>query len=280
LNTGHTVDGLSSGALTINGVGIGAVAAGANDGQVAEGLVSRINEKTAEHGVTATLSGLVSGRRSIELSHTSGGAIALTTAPGLDPGILTFFATASPFGVSVPHNSGNVLQGPFFQHPSGWLESRTVGEELRFSFVGDRVQWWAHKFDYGGTGHIYIDGVYQETVDFDHPFAWSPPQVIFERTGLSYGRHEIKLVVADGWNYMHRIEFGGSGAGAQVATRALGLPWTPGDEPPEVKNGIAAGALTLNGIAIDAVGAGANNDEIVNELLLRINAQTAIPAKE
>lgn len=277
LSTGHTVDGLSAGALTINGVGIGAVAAGTNDGQIAEGLVSRINEKTAEHGVTAALSGLVSGRRSIELSHASGGAIALTTDPGLDPGILTFFATASPFGVSVPYNSGNLLHGPFFQHPSDWLESQKVGEELSFSFVGDRVQWWGHKFPYGGTGHIYIDGVYQETVDFYHPDgSQSAERLIFERTGLPYGRHEIKLVVAEGWNYMKRIEFGGSGAGAQVATRALGLPWTPGDEPPEVKNGIAAGALTLNGTSIDAVGAGANTDEILDELLARINEKTAM----
>jgi flagellar hook-associated protein 2 len=67
----------------------------------------------------------------------------------------------------------------------------------------------------------------------------------------------------------------GQGA-APVVTRMLGNNWIPGDEPPEVRNGIAAGALTVNGIAIDAVGAGANNDEIVNELLLRINAQTAM----
>jgi flagellar hook-associated protein 2 len=67
----------------------------------------------------------------------------------------------------------------------------------------------------------------------------------------------------------------GQGA-APVVTRMLGNYWTPGDEPPEVRNGIAAGALTVNGIAIDAVGAGANSDEIVNELVTRINGKTAM----
>ena len=71
------------------------------------------------------------------------------------------------------------------------------------------------------------------------------------------------------------VDRDGQGA-APVVTRMLGNYWTPGDEPPEVRNGIAAGALTVNGIAIDAVGAGANSDEIVNELITRINGKTAM----
>lgn len=71
------------------------------------------------------------------------------------------------------------------------------------------------------------------------------------------------------------VDRDGQGA-APVVTRMLGNNWTPGAEPPEVRNGIAAGALTVNGIAIDAVGAGANSDEIVNELLTRINEKTAM----
>jgi len=101
---GSTVDpgagpgnAIAGGALTVNGVSIGSVAGGANDGAVADNLVAAINAKSSETGVTASrvddLNDDGTGDDSaIVLTNRTGAAITVTANSSVDADITTFFA--------------------------------------------------------------------------------------------------------------------------------------------------------------------------------------------
>ena len=106
-------DGIAAGALTINGVSIGAVASGASNDNVASNLVTAINALSSQHGVTATfvtdLDGTGAGANGrIVLSNTTGGAISVTANTTVDGGIGSFFAAGST-AVGAGQNGAIVL---------------------------------------------------------------------------------------------------------------------------------------------------------------------------
>lgn len=72
-----------------------------------------------------------------------------------------------------------------------------TGAELTFSFTGTAVQWIALMDQYSGQARVTIDGV-SEVVDtyraYGTPgFGWQ--QVAWEKTGLIYGMHNVKIEV-------------------------------------------------------------------------------------
>lgn len=64
-----------------------------------------------------------------------------------------------------------------------------------FTFTGTSVSLIASKRSDSGIARIYIDGVEAGTVDFYAPSTMYQ-QVVFTRSGLSYGQHTIKIEVA------------------------------------------------------------------------------------
>ena len=111
--TASVTDGIAAGALTINGVSIGAVASGASNDNVATNLVSAINALSSQHGVTATfvtdLDGTGAGANGrIVLSNTTGSAISVTANTTVDGGIGAFFAAGST-AVGAGQNGAIVL---------------------------------------------------------------------------------------------------------------------------------------------------------------------------
>lgn len=72
-----------------------------------------------------------------------------------------------------------------------------AGAELTFSFTGTAVQWIALMDQYSGQARVTIDGV-SEVVDtyraYGAPgFGWQ--QVAWQKTGLTYGTHNVKIEV-------------------------------------------------------------------------------------
>ncbi|MGH8596151.1 MAG: flagellin, partial [Gammaproteobacteria bacterium] len=93
------VDGITAGALTINGIAIGAVGAAATNTLVADGIVTAINALTSQHGVTAikvnTPDGATATNDAIVLVNRTGAAITATANTSVDAGIGTYFAAGS-----------------------------------------------------------------------------------------------------------------------------------------------------------------------------------------
>jgi chitodextrinase len=83
---------------------------------------------------------------------------------------------------TVNYNS-SAIQHNFGVHSGGWLESSTAGKYAQLTFTGTAVQLIAKKESYGGTGKIYIDGVYQQNVSFNGAAASNV--LIYEKTGLT-----------------------------------------------------------------------------------------------
>jgi len=87
----EVVNGIAAGALAINGAAIDGVPAATDHGGLATRLVQHINEKTAQHGVRATVLQTPMGLQYISPGHAGGAAIEVTTDPLVDGGISTFF---------------------------------------------------------------------------------------------------------------------------------------------------------------------------------------------
>jgi flagellin len=111
--TATVTDGISAGALTINGVSIGAVAGGADNSAVATNLATVINSLTSAHGVTASVvtdldgTGAGTGGRLV-LTNTSGSAISVIANTTTDSGIAAFLANGST-AVGAGQNGAIVL---------------------------------------------------------------------------------------------------------------------------------------------------------------------------
>lgn len=97
--TAAAIDGLTAGALTINGVAIGSVAAGASLTNVGDNLVTAINAVTSQTGVTAvkvsTPDGATATDESIVLVNRTGAAITVTANASVDAGVTSFFANGT-----------------------------------------------------------------------------------------------------------------------------------------------------------------------------------------
>ncbi|MCC7413389.1 MAG: flagellin [Gammaproteobacteria bacterium] len=113
--TGATanVNAIAANALTINGIGIDAVSATTTNSTLADALVTAINTRTNEHGVTAVkvddLNGDgTAGDMGVVLVNRTGAAITVTSNTSIDADIATFF-TAGTSSVSAGANGAIVL---------------------------------------------------------------------------------------------------------------------------------------------------------------------------
>lgn len=97
--TAAAIDGLTAGALTINGISIGSVAAAASLTTVGDNLVNAINSLTSQHGVTAVKVGTPDGAtatdEAIVLINRTGSAITVTANSSVDSGVTSFFTNGT-----------------------------------------------------------------------------------------------------------------------------------------------------------------------------------------
>lgn len=97
--TANAIDGLAAGALTINGIAIGASAAAASLTLEADNLVTAINSLTSQHGVTAvkvnTPDGATATQDAIVLINRTGAAITVAANSSVDGGISAYFTDTS-----------------------------------------------------------------------------------------------------------------------------------------------------------------------------------------
>ena len=97
--TAGVTDGITAGALTVNGVSIGAVAASSSDGTVATALASAINDVESQTGVHASVvadpDGATAANVAIVLTNRTGSAITVVASTSVDAGIGTFFSNGT-----------------------------------------------------------------------------------------------------------------------------------------------------------------------------------------
>jgi hypothetical protein len=74
-------------------------------------------------------------------------------------------------------------------------ESATAGSSIEFSFDGSAIYWRALHSPNSGKADVYIDGARRATVDCYSPRSTSWEQFLYVNTGLSLGRHTIRIVV-------------------------------------------------------------------------------------
>lgn len=72
--------------------------------------------------------------------------------------------------------------------------STVAGSYAEFTFNGTGVQWIGSTNNDHGKADVYIDGVYDRTVD-TYTSSWHKQQVLYSRTGLSRGTHTIRVQV-------------------------------------------------------------------------------------
>lgn len=74
--------------------------------------------------------------------------------------------------------------------------SNTVGAEIEYTFEGTGINWIGTKNNNHGKVDIYIDGsgTPDATVD-TYSATWQLDQVLYSKTGLSYGTHTIRIVL-------------------------------------------------------------------------------------
>jgi len=130
--TAAAIDGLTAGALTINGISIGAVGATSSLTTMGDGLVTAINALTSQHGVTAVKVGTPDGAtatdEAIVLINRTGAAITVTANSSVDAGISSFFA-AGTTSVAAGANGAIVLNDSLGDLTSSY-DTSTTGASL------------------------------------------------------------------------------------------------------------------------------------------------------
>ncbi|MFC5527932.1 alpha-L-fucosidase [Cohnella yongneupensis] len=76
----------------------------------------------------------------------------------------------------------------------------TNGDSVEYTFTGTGVSYITEKNSDQGNVDVYVDNVFQQTVNTSNPSRLAQ-QTVYNKTGLSQGQHKIKLVKKDG-NYM------------------------------------------------------------------------------
>lgn len=109
-------------------------------------------------------------------------------------------------------DSGMVLAGSGWRHQltnvgsssggrpryDGYAYSSKAGDSASLSFDGDGIAWvtgYDGSIAGPGLARVYLDGVYQATVDMGGRAATQRNEPVFERKGLGFGRHVIRVEV-------------------------------------------------------------------------------------
>ena len=75
----------------------------------------------------------------------------------------------------------------------------TDGDSVSYTFTGTGISYVSERSDDYGTVNVYLDDVFQQTIDANAPGVHDQTgQVLFNKSGLSAGRHTIKLLKASG----------------------------------------------------------------------------------
>jgi trimeric autotransporter adhesin len=74
------------------------------------------------------------------------------------------------------------------------MQSTTAGSTAEFYFIGTSVHLYGIKAASRGQADIFINGVFETTIDTYSPTV-QLNTLLFEKTGLTHGNHEIKVVV-------------------------------------------------------------------------------------
>jgi len=80
----------------------------------------------------------------------------------------------------------------------GWYESATPGAKATFTFYGSGIEMTGLVFPKGGKAKLYIDGKLETVIDY-YREQRDPHGVIFSKSGLHNGEHEVVLEVVEGW---------------------------------------------------------------------------------
>ena len=108
--TADNANTIAGGALVVNGISIDAVSnGGTTNSTLADGIVSAINAKSAQHGVTAVKVSLGAGtNEAVVLTNTTGAAITLTANSSVDTDVVTFFSDGTT-SINAGENGAIVL---------------------------------------------------------------------------------------------------------------------------------------------------------------------------
>jgi flagellin len=117
---------IAAGALVINGISIDAVAASTTLGGLADNLVTAINAKTAQHGVTAVRVNVGAGDDRIVLINRNGAAITVTANSSVDSDITNFFADGTT-SIDAGSNGAIVLNQDLNQTTVSFDATSTAG---------------------------------------------------------------------------------------------------------------------------------------------------------
>ena len=75
----------------------------------------------------------------------------------------------------------------------------TDGDSVSYTFTGTGISYISERSDDYGVVNVYLDDVFQQTIDANAPGVHNQTgQVLFDKSGLSAGRHTIKLLKASG----------------------------------------------------------------------------------
>lgn len=72
--------------------------------------------------------------------------------------------------------------------------SSTMSDTIQFAFSGTGITWTGGKGIGYGTANVYLDGVWQQTVDLYAP-SYAPQQTLYQNQALARGNHTLQIVV-------------------------------------------------------------------------------------
>lgn len=133
--------------------------------------------------------------------------------------LISCFSGISAYGlIRVEEDSSKVVYSENWQrhadssHSKGFhMVSNEQGATAKIAFVGTYIKWVGAKYRNRGVARVYIDGVpitngdtalpeddgdNKSGVDLYNP-TWKAQEVLFSKTGLQSGWHELKIEVAD-----------------------------------------------------------------------------------
>ncbi len=201
-NTAHyTANAGDSAQYTFTGVGIKWIAATNTDHGIAKVYIDNVYQTTVDlyssssqlQQVIYADTGLSIGQHTIKIVCT-GNENPNSTASFID---IDAFDVANPV---VDDTSSSIAYGGSWQigQWSGYYNNTAhytanAGDSAQYTFTGVGIKWIAATNTDHGIATVYIDGVYQTTVDL-YSSSSQLQQVIYADTVLSAGQHTIKIV--------------------------------------------------------------------------------------
>ncbi len=96
----------------------------------------------------------------------------------------------------VSHTSSSVLYTPaFLNNTAGSAhETATLGQHAQLTIKGTGFRWFSNVVSDMGTADVFIDNVFDRTVNIPAAAFEGPDKLVYEKTGLTDATHTIKIV--------------------------------------------------------------------------------------